>query len=416
MNLLRLKQSLDEINQIGDSDKGIKRLAYTDEEKLATNYFIQQCKKEGLYVREDECGNVIARREGQNPVNPAVVIGSHLDSVYNGGRYDGVLGVIAGLEIIRSLNEKNIETEYPIEIISFACEESARFGVSTIGSKAVTGRLSMDEIEGLKDKDGITIKEALASRGLNINRIALAKRRKEEIKAFFELHIEQGPLLEMQKKQIGIVEGIASPLRIEVCVEGKSSHSGTTPMNKRHDALLGSSEIVLAVERLASKEANKGTVATTGVLKVKDGAMNVIPGMVKLQIDIRSISSKSKQNVFAELKQFFEQVSHNRGLSITWNVLSNEEPVTLNKDIIYDIEVLCEENGISYLKMPSGAGHDAMNMASICPTCLLFVPSINGLSHHPDEETSIEDIGVGVELLEKIIRKYAVAKVGRTIL
>ncbi|WP_174727365.1 M20 family metallo-hydrolase [Mesobacillus harenae] len=410
MNIERLKKTLNEINQIGCSDKGITRLAYTEEEKQATDHFISLCKKEGLLVRIDECGNVIARREGANPELPVVAMGSHLDTVKSGGKFDGTLGVISGLEVIRTLNEKEIETQHPIELISFACEESARFGVSTIGSKAMTGSLNKDKIENLKDGKGISISNAFSSKGLEFSKVGQSKREQKEFKAFFELHVEQGPILEKENKKIGIVTGIASPTRLEVVVKGKQSHSGTTPMNNRKDALLGAAEISLELEKAAKKEADKGTVATVGVLDVKESAMNVVPGEVMIKIDIRSTSIESKQKVLEEIKQSFNRIANKRWLTIDWKVLGDELPVLLDEQIVKDLSELCEHLAISYIHMPSGAGHDAMNMATICPTGLIFVPSAEGLSHHPDEYTSIEDIGVGVQLLEEIILKYAVSR------
>jgi hydantoinase/carbamoylase family amidase len=410
MNLKRVEQTLNEINQFGRIDNGVTRLAFTNQEKQATEYFINHCEREGLQVRVDECGNVIARREGLNPGSPVVAVGSHLDTVGGGGRFDGTLGVVAGLEVVRSLNDQGIVTKHPIEIISFACEESARFGVSTIGSKAMTGLLSKDEISNLIDKEGMPIREAFSNRGLDFTIVDQAARRRGELKAFFELHVEQGPLLEKENKQIGIATAISSPTRLEVKVKGKSSHSGTTSMNLRKDALLGASEICLALEQSAKKEAHNGTVATTGVFEVKTGAMNVVPGDVEMKIDIRSTSMKSKQKVVKKLLETFDAVIGKRGLSVTWNLLSDEEPVPLDKEISTGLSKMCDRLGVSSILMPSGAGHDAMNMAKICPTGLIFVPSVDGLSHHADEYTAIEDIGVGVKLLEEAVLKWAIVQ------
>ncbi|MBO8162162.1 MAG: Zn-dependent hydrolase [Brevibacillus sp.] len=411
MNVSRMEQTLQEINRIGRSTRGMIRLAYSPEEQAARDYLVTLCKQAGLQVRIDACGNVIARREGRNPELPAVACGSHLDTVIQGGRFDGTMGVVAALEVVRSLNDKGIETEHPIEIICFACEESSRFGVSTIGSKAMAGLLKKEQIAHLRDKDGVSIQEAFAACSLDFSQIEQAARRKEELRVFFELHIEQGPVLEQERKQIGIVNGIAAPTRLQVVVQGKASHSGTTPMHLRKDALAGAAEIVLELELAAKEEAHHGTVATIGVCEVKPGAMNVIPDSVELKVDIRGCSPASKAVVLKKLMYAFEAVKEERGLEIDWHLLSEEHPVHLDPAVAASIADSCEKLGFSYLHMSSGAGHDAMNMAKLCPTGLIFVPSTDGLSHHPDEYTAMEDIAAGVALLEEEIMKWSGAHV-----
>ncbi|UFJ41793.1 Zn-dependent hydrolase [Brevibacillus humidisoli] len=407
MNLTRFEQTLQEMNRIGALDKGVTRLAYTREEQQAREYFVFLCKRAGLQVRIDPCGNVIARREGRNPQLPAVACGSHLDTVIQGGRFDGTLGVLAALEVVERLNEKGIETEHPIEIISFACEESARFGVSTIGSKAMAGLLKKEQIADLKDKHGISIETAMSECSFDFERVEQAKRKKEELCVFFELHIEQGPILEQEQVHIGIVSGIAAPTRLHVHVQGKASHSGTTPMDLRQDALLGAAEIALQLELAAKAEQDQGTVATIGVCEVKPGAMNVIPDLVELKIDIRGSSVSSKAEVLRKLMHAFETVRYERGLEIEWHLLSDEQPVLLKQEIASSIEHSCKKLGISYRHMSSGAGHDAMNMARVWPTGLIFVPSADGLSHHPDEFTAMADIAAGIAVLEEEVMKWA---------
>lgn len=370
-------------------DKGVTRLAYTKEEMLAKEYITRLCEKEGLSVREDECGNIIARREGRHPSLPAIACGSHIDSVIEGGYFDGTIGVLGALEVIRRFNEKNIQTDRPLELISFACEESSRFGVSTIGSKLMAGLIKKEELANLKDKKGIFFSQAVEECGYSFEEIEKAKRGKEELCLFLEMHIEQGSTLENENEQIGIVTGIASPTRIHVEVQGKASHSGTTMMNMRKDALLGASEISLAVEEAAQEEAKYGTVATVGVLEVKPGAMNVVPGVSEMKIDVRSISYESKQRVIQNILKQFDRVGRERDLKIKWMFLSDDQPIQLDLGVIQTLSHTAESLNIPYLLMPSGAGHDAMNMSRLCPTGLIFVPSRDGLSHHPDEFTSL---------------------------
>lgn len=407
MNIARLEKTLNDINRFGYSDKGITRLAYSNIERKAVKYVAHLCEQEGMEVRIDSVGNMIARREGNNPKLPVVACGSHIDTVNPGGKYDGTIGVVGALEVVRSLNEKGIVTEHPIEIICFACEESSRFGVSTIGSKAMTGILKKESISNLIDKEGISIGEALSECSLDIDGIESSNRRKEEFKVFFEMHIEQGPLLEKEGKQVGIAIGIAAPTRFELQIQGKASHSGTTPMNYRKDAFLGAAEIALDLEEAAKMEQANGTVGTVGVCEVQPGAMNVVPSFVEMKIDIRGTSIESKNKVIENLYLSVNHLKQKRGLQIVVNQLSNESPIELSDEVIDSLTSSCKLNDFSYLHMPSGAGHDAMNMAKHCPTGLIFVPSKDGLSHHPDESTDIEQIGIGVILLETEIIKWA---------
>lgn len=404
----RYQVLFNKINQYNSGEKGITRIAYTNEEQTCTHAFMRMCKAEGLEISMDQCGNVIARREGKNKDLPPVLMGSHLDTVYQGGKYDGVAGVTAALEVVKRLNEKGIETAHPIEIVSFACEESARFGVSTVGSKAMTGLFDKEKFRHLKDRDGITMEEALSLCALDIDSVEEASRENEEIKAFFELHVEQGPVLMNNNKNIGIVTGIAAPVRLFIKIKGTASHSGTTPMHMRKDALLGASEIALELEKIAKEEQHYGTVATVGVMDIHAGAMNVVPGEVDIKVDIRSTSVESRQRVLDHLHKTIQALETNRQLEIVSNEIISEEPVLLSKEINDITESICESLNLSYQKMASGAGHDAMNMTKLCPTGLIFVPSVDGLSHHPDEYTELEDIMTGIDVLEELILHFSV--------
>ncbi|MBM4764279.1 Zn-dependent hydrolase [Bacillus sp. B15-48] len=403
----RYQLLFNKINQYNSGDKGITRVAYTNEEQTCTHAFMRMCKDEGLDIRMDQCGNVIARREGRIKGLPPVLMGSHLDTVYQGGKYDGVVGVTAALEVVKRMNDQGIETDHPIEIISFACEESSRFGVSTVGSKAMAGVFDKEKVRYLKDRDGVTMEEAFSLCALEIDNIQYASRNGENIKAFFELHVEQGPVLINNNKKIGIVTGIAAPVRLSIKIIGTPSHSGTTPMDMRQDALLGASEIALVLEKAALIEQDYGTVATVGVVDVHFGAMNVVPGEVEIKVDIRSTSVDSRQRVLDHLYQTIELVQRNRQLTIISQEIISEEPVLLSTEMIEVMETVCKKQEIAYQLMASGAGHDAMNMVKLCPTGLIFVPSVNGLSHHPDEYTDLDDILLGIEVLEKVILHYS---------
>ena len=407
MNINRLELMFNEITKYGQTNKGINRLAYSEEETQALNYIKSICDDEGFLVKKDSIGNMIIRREGTQTDLPVVATGSHIDSVYEAGKYDGVIGVVSALEVLRSLNEENIETTHPIELIIFACEESARFGTATIGSKAMTGMLKKEDTELLVDRNGISFKKALEDVGLSSDDLQTVIRDKSEFKCFIELHIEQGPILEQKQIDIGIVSGIAAPTRFKVNVIGEASHSGSTPMSFRKDALTGAAEISLMLESIAQAEAHHGTVATVGVCKVSPGAMNVVPGEVELMIDIRSIDAQSKKRVVDQFTLEVNDITKRRSLSATIDLLSDEVPILMNRKIIDKLTEVCKKRELTHLEMPSGAGHDAMNMAKYCATSMIFVPSKDGLSHNQAEFTALSDIAKGANVLKEILIKLA---------
>ncbi|WP_262176439.1 Zn-dependent hydrolase [Saccharococcus sp. Marseille-Q5394] len=407
MKLERLRQSFEELARFTDEGEGINRLAYTETERNARDFLMKQLELAGLTVRIDYAGNVIARREGRSPDLPAVATGSHIDSVYAAGEFDGTAGVLVALEIMRSLADEGVETEHPLEVIIFACEESARFGASTLGSKAMSGRLDPAYTRSLTDKNGITLMQAFEENGLDLEEVHLAKRFRDEIKAFVELHVEQGPVLEKQEAAIGVVTAIAAPIRFHVHIDGTADHSGTTPMDYRHDALLGGAEIALAVEKAALAELTYGTVGTVGVFSIEPGAMNVVPAATDLYVDIRGTNVESRQRVVDALATAVNDTAKKRGLDIWMDEMSREEPVQMDSELVAGLKAICEEKGVVWLEMPSGAGHDSMNMASLCPTGMIFVPSKDGISHNPAEYTSMEQLMVGAEVLHAFMLRQA---------
>lgn len=402
-SLQRIQKNLETINSIGKTDNGMERLAFTEAEQQARQWFKERCIEEGMVVRTDPVGNVIARREGKREQAGAIAIGSHLDTVYNGGRFDGTIGVLAGLEIVHRLNRKKVMTDRPIEIIAFAAEESARFGMATIGSKAMAGLLDEGCTDRLLDKDGVSLGEAMNQLGYRGELLSKAARRKEELFAFLELHIEQGPELEQLGKQVGIATGIAAPVRLKVQVNGMAAHSGTTSMVRRQDALVAASKLVLAVEAAAKREKAYRTVATVGMLEVRSGAMNIVPGDVQFYVDIRSLDRASRLRVMRSLEDTVRCVEEENGVHVTLETISKEEPVLLDACVQQVLGNACETLGIQPNLMPSGAGHDAMNMAALCAAGLVFTPSRKGVSHHPEEYTEIADITRGVDVLEAAV-------------
>ncbi len=400
-------ETINRFTSTANEKEGITRLAYSLEEKEAKQWLMNSCEQLGLIVREDAAGNMIARREGKDVNLPAVAFGSHIDTVYQAGRYDGALGVIAGLDVLRQLNEEGVETDHPLELIAFTCEESARFGVSTVGSKAMAQQVDKAALCSLVDKDGTTFTDALAKVDLSVDAIECAERQPEALKAFVELHIEQAKQLERQGKNIGVVTGIAAPHRLFLVVKGETSHSGTTAMEDRHDALLAAAELSLELEHQSIMEKDWNTFATVGTLHVVNGAMNTVPGRVEMKIDIRSQYVHSRNRIITKLKQKISAVQKQRGVVIDIEHEEKTQPVQMNARIRSLITAICDEKGLSHLSLPSGAGHDSMNMARRWPTAMIFVPSVDGVSHHPSEYTKEEDCLVGIEVLKETVVKLA---------
>lgn len=396
---------IEEIAEFGKKDSGIYREAFSEADHQARNYIIELMKQSGMVVRTDAIGNIIGRLGAEDNKLPAVATGSHLDTVPGGGKYDGVIGVVGGLAAILRLKEKKIA--HPLELIVFAAEESSRFAFATIGSKAMIGRANIQALRKAKDQNDVSFAEALNSRGLDINNITKATRAKNELKAFVELHIEQGTTLLDKSSSIGVVDVIAAPTRLKITVEGLANHSGTTPMNNRRDALISASMIVLAVQEIGIEQSYFGTVATVGALKVHPGAINVIPGRVEMWVDIRGVNHNSIIECLQDIKDAVSTITDGQDTSISIEILSSDKPVEMNGEVIKVIEKVCTLKKLAYVRMNSGAGHDAMSMASLVPTGMIFIPSQNGISHTADEYVTPNDIESGIQVLTDTLYQLA---------
>ena len=402
----RLAKDFEAMARLTDVGDGINRLAFTDADWAGRQYIVDRMIDAGLTVEADGFGNVIGYKAGKNPDLPVVMVGSHTDSVPNGGNYDGVVGVLSAIEAVRSMIEDNVEHDHTIAVVDFMCEESSRFGAATLGSKAMRGELTLDDLHRLVDKKGISIYEALQSRNLNPDGIETMEYTRP-VKAFIEIHIEQGKVLEHEQKKIGIVTGIAAPERFYVTIRGNADHSGATPMKLRHDALCGASKIILGIEEIASMQEEPPVVGTVGVVEVIPGAMNVIPGAVKLGVDIRSISKVARNAVVTLIKEFINVVCEKRGLSYTIEPIAQDHPVAMHPAMIREIERAVKEAGVEYMTMPSGAGHDAMHWADVVPTGMIFIPCREGISHNPAEFADMADIITGAKVLDTVLRKLS---------
>ena len=402
----RLVKDFEAMAQLTAPGEGINRLAFTDADWAGRQYIIDRMTDAGLSVEIDDFGNVIGYKIGKKPDLPAVMVGSHTDSVPNGGNYDGVVGVLSAIEVIRSMIDDGYEHDHTIAVVSFMCEESGRFGNATLGSKAMRGELTLQDLHHLVDKQGISLYEALKGRNLNPDGIETMAY-KRPVKSFTEIHIEQGKVLEHEQKTIGIVTGIAAPERFYVTIRGNADHSGATPMNLRHDALCGASKIILGIEEIASMQEEPPVVGTVGVVEVTPGAMNVIPGAVKLGVDIRSISKVARNSVVTLVKEFIDITSEKRGLSYTIETIAQDHPVEMHPAMIREIEEAVKSVGVEYMTIPSGAGHDAMHWAEVVPTGMIFIPCRDGISHNPAEFAEMDDIVTGAAVLDKVLRKLS---------
>lgn len=402
----RLVKDFEAMAQLTAPGEGINRLAFTDADWAGRQYIIDRMTDAGLSIEIDDFGNVIGYKIGKKPDLPVVMVGSHTDSVPNGGNYDGVVGVLSAIEVIRSMTDDGYEHDHTIAVVSFMCEESGRFGDATLGSKAMRGELTLQDLHRLVDKQGISLYEALKDRNLNPDGIETMAY-KRPVKSFTEIHIEQGKVLEHEQKTIGIVTGIAAPERFYVTIRGNADHSGATPMNLRHDALCGASKIILGIEEIASMQEEPPVVGTVGVVEVTPGAMNVIPGAVKLGVDIRSISKAARNSVVTLVKEFIDITAEKRKLSYTIEIIAQDHPVEMHPAMIREIEEAVKSVGVEYMTMPSGAGHDAMHWAEVVPTGMIFIPCRDGISHNPAEFAEMDDIITGADVLDKVLRKLS---------
>ena len=397
----RLEENLTVLSKISAEGQGITRLAFSEHEGQAFDFIAGKMKEAGLKVRADNFGNIIGRRDGLYNDAAVVMMGSHLDSVPNGGNFDGVVGVLTALEVISVMNEQGFQNEQPIELVVFRAEESSRFGVATLGSKVMCGQIKADDLRTITDKSKRSLYDVLKENGFDADNIENAVYQ-DKVKLFLEVHIEQGKVLEATGKQIGVVTGIAAPTRLRVFLDGHADHSGATPMGMRHDALCAAAEMVLAVESLGGKTVNP-CVATVGILEVSPCVMNVIPGKVELGIDIRSIYDNDKSELTQKIKEAVKEIAQARGIECEIKEISDERPVPLRENVLEFLQKACLKNGVEHILVPSGAGHDAMHWAAVYPVGMLFIPCREGISHHHQELAKIEDIACSAKILYDIV-------------
>jgi allantoate deiminase len=394
----RLWRRISDLGEIGRQEEGgVTRLSFTAEERAAKDRVVSYMKEAGLSVREDAAGNLFGRREGSNPDAPAVLIGSHVDSVYNGGNFDGPLGVLAGIEVLHAMEEQGMETEHPIEVVAFTDEEGARFSFGMIGSRALAGRLTSEDLENHEDTEGASIAEAMRTYGLDPERIGEAARPEDSVRAYVELHIEQGRVLENEDLPVGVVTGIAGPVWLRFSVVGETGHAGATPMGLRRDALAAAAEIMGLIEAEAS---GTGTsVGTVGQLSLEPGGINIIPGRVEFSLDLRDIDEEVRDGVEARILKAAEEICRRRSVGLDVETLQRLAPAPCSEVVKSAAKKACERLGVRAHALPSGAGHDGMQLTQLCPMGMIFVRSRDGVSHSPEEWSSQEDCAKGGDVL-----------------
>jgi N-carbamoyl-L-amino-acid hydrolase len=411
INQRRLMRDLNAIGRIGIGDHGaVTRLVFSIKELRSRQLLIHLMRQAGLKIHIDAIGNIFGRLDGREPKAPAVLAGSHLDTVIHGGKYDGPVGVIGALEAVRTISENRITLRSPVEVVCFVGEESSRFGFSTLGSSLVAGEVHGRDLANAVDQQGTKLEYVLNSLGITRRNLTSLKRAPKGLKAYLELHIEQGPILEAKKKRIGLVTSIAAPSRFKVVFSGRADHSGTTPMEMRKDALVASAQLIEYVEKVCRKFSSmeKGrVVGTVGAMKIEPGVINAVPGKTELSIDIRSTTARSKDRVAHMVKRRAQEIARRRSIGCEILPIREENPVPLDKRLLRVTQEICDQKGIEYEIMPSGAGHDAMQMAKITPAGMIFIPSLRGISHNPLEWTDPDDIGLGSQLLMETIVRVA---------
>jgi len=389
----RLWQSLMDLARIGATGKGgVRRLTLTDADRRGRDQFVAWCREAGLAVEVDGIGNIFGRRPGTDPRALPVAIGSHLDSQPSGGKFDGAYGVMAGLEIVRALNDAGVRTRAPLEVVSWTNEEGSRFVPTLMGSGVFAGVFSLENVLEEKDVDGISVREALADTGY------AGQANPHPLGAYFEAHIEQGPVLEQTQTTIGVVQGALGQRWFDVAIAGQDSHAGPTPMETRQDALLAASRLVLEVNRIATAfpDYARGTV---GFMQVKPNSRNVVPGEVHMTVDLRNAKDATLSSMVSELKNKVPLIEKETKTQVVLQQVVYFPPSEFDAGLVASVREGSKAFGYSHRDIVSGAAHDAVYMARIAPTAMVFVPCEGGISHNEIENARPEDVAAGGNVL-----------------
>ncbi|HWZ98203.1 MAG TPA: M20 family metallo-hydrolase [Candidatus Dormibacteraeota bacterium] len=403
----RLISEIESLGQISEAEPPVvTRIVFTEADLRARAWLIAKCKEAGLDVRQDAVGNTFARWKGSEVKAAAVATGSHIDAIPNAGKYDGVVGVLGGLEAIRALQRGGFQQKRSIELLIFTSEEPTRFGVGCLGSRLLSGALSAESASKLFDADGKSLDEVRQSAGFDgeLNGVRLSV---GHFHAFVELHIEQGPLLEREKIPLGIVERIAAPASARIVIEGAGGHAGGVLMPERRDALCAAAELVLEVERAARSTGAMDTVATVGICDIFPGAVNSIPSRARLSLDVRDTDLARRDGVMSEIAHASKMISEKRQVAIQSELLNADAPADCAPEVVQALADSCRKHKLAYLPMVSRAYHDSLFISRITPTAMLFIPCRNGYSHRPDEYASPDDIARGTLILAETLAELA---------
>ncbi|WP_396653083.1 M20 family metallo-hydrolase [Metabacillus arenae] len=407
INMKRLEQRINDLSQIGKiSGTGVCRLALSSEDREAVETVKKWMEEAGLATRIDHFGNLIGRLEGENPEAPILMLGSHIDSQPYGGRFDGVIGVLGALEVVQTMKEQNLMPSMPIEVVSFSDEEGCRFNKGLFGVRGILGKLEDGELDRT-DKDGITRRDALVQFGCDPAKFKESEYAAGKIRAFLEMHIEQGPILEANDTPVGIVTGISGPLWLTVELEGFAGHAGSVPMNMRQDALVGAAKIITQLNELAGQDVNVPTVGTVGSMKIFPDSRNIIPEKVSFTIDLRDIDIDRRNKLEDQLRTRIKEITDEHRLTCTISEDTNSEPRYCSETIMNVMRKESEEMGLNSIELMSGPFHDSLARSYECEYGMIFVRCKDGISHNPKEFSTFEDISLGTELLYRTTVKMA---------
>ncbi|MBU99415.1 MAG: allantoate amidohydrolase [Rhodospirillaceae bacterium] len=402
-NLPSIIEMIETLALISEDKDFLTRRYLTSQHKKVNQLVADWMSVAGMKAWQDPIGNIVGRYEGHENGLPALMLGSHLDTVVNAGKYDGMLGVVTAIHCVASLQRQGKRLPFAVEVIGFADEEGTRFKSTYLGSKAVAGTFDLDTLDRL-DSDGISMKEALNTFGLDIKNIPQAARSKNEIAAYVELHIEQGPVLEDKNLAAGIVTEIAGATRLSVEIVGKAGHAGTVPLNLRQDALVTASECIVKLEKIAKASAN--TVVTVGEILIKPGASNVIPGNAQFTVDLRSTENSVRTKVENEIQQALQEICTKRKTKLITTKTHSAESTICSKNVINQLDDAFVKSGHPTYFLPSGAGHDTAAMSDLTETGMIFLRCREGISHNPAESVKMGDIEVGFQIMLKFIENF----------
>jgi N-carbamoyl-L-amino-acid hydrolase len=407
IDIQRLQREIDELALITEAEPPVVTRVLFSEADLRGREFVKKlCRAAGLTLRADAVGNIFARWDGANGKLSPVATGSHIDAIPNAGRYDGVVGVLGAIEAIRALKKTGHRLQRAIELVVFTAEEPTRFGIGCVGSRLLSGVLAPEKATALRDRDGKSLDEWRQGAGYtgSLDSVRLPK---DGYAAFVELHIEQGPILELENTAIGIVEKIAAPSTLRMRLTGEGGHAGGTLMPGRRDALLTGAEIALAVERAVTGSGSPDTVGTTGVFRIEPGAVNSVPCRALLEIDVRDTSVATRDAALVQIETAAAEICQRRRVALQTERVNVDPPAICDGSLVEMVTGVCRQLGVSHKKMISRAYHDTLFMAQVCPGTMIFIPCRGGVSHRPDEFSSPEQIETGVRVLAQTLAQAA---------